>query len=130
MSDTLLAQYRKQMVVADRNSSALLRWASYTSGLDIPSSKPSEDFVRTRLVSERVPEQIDSYVQRTLSYFLQDPNTVSNINAFLNAFNTEAVEEQLANFNDAIINGFISRFAASDVSEQQVQDWYTANGFA
>lgn len=129
-SDVLIGQYPKQQVVRDRNGAALLRWAAYISAQAIPTNKPDEEWVRNRIMADRMPEQIDSYVQRTLSYFLQDPGTIENINAFLNSFNTADIEDQLSNANDAIINGFSARFGMSDVSDDQVQQWYADNGFA
>lgn len=128
-NDVLFAQYSKQQVVRDRNNSALLRWAAYISAAAIPSTKPDETWVRNRIMADRMPEQIDGYVQRTLSYFLQDPAVTSSVNQWLNAFNPPDLEDTLSNQNDAIIGGFMPRFGLSDVSDQQVSDWYTAHGF-
>jgi hypothetical protein len=128
-NDVLFAQYPKQQVVRDRNSSALLRWAAYISAGAIPATKPDEAWVRDRLVADRMPQSIDGYVQRTISYFVQDPAVTASVYEWLNAFNSPDIEDQLTVKNDAIIGAFMPRFALTDVSEQQVQDWYTTNGF-
>lgn len=128
-NDVLFAEYRRQPVVASRNSSALLRWATGITAADIPATKPSEDWVRDYIVAGRMPEQIDGYTQRTLSYFLQDPGVTTNIYPWLNTFNPPDTEDQLSNQNASIIAAFMPRFALSDVSEQQVQDWYNTHGF-
>jgi predicted Abi (CAAX) family protease len=126
---TLLAEYPKQQVVRDRNYIALNNWAGYTASLPIPQAKPDESWVKIRIVSERIPMQPDSYVQRTMSYFLQDPATQTNVRQYLNAFNDDAVETALAAQMEPIIGSFMPRFADVDVSDAQVTDWYNANGF-
>lgn len=128
-NDVLFAEYRKQQVVRDRNSSALLRWAAYVSASAIPATKPDTTWVRNRIIADRMPEQIDGYTQRTIAYFLQDPAVTSNIHQWLNSFNDATLEDTLSNSNDGIIGAFMPRFALTDVSDQQVADWYAAHGF-
>jgi hypothetical protein len=128
--DLLLANYPRQAVVRDRNASALLAWAAYETAQAIPPTKPDEEFVRERLVGERIPLQTANYVERTLSFFQQDPTVQTNIRQFLSQWNDEATEVQLSAQNNSIITAFMPRFAAADVSDADVQAWYTANGFA
>lgn len=128
-NDVLISQYAKQQVVRDRNSNSLLTWSAYVANEQIPIEKPSEDWVRVRLVAERMPQQTASYVERTLSYFQMDPNCVTNIRQFLSEWNDEATETALSQQNEGIIGGFISKFASLDVSDEQVQAWYAAHGF-
>jgi hypothetical protein len=124
---TLLAEYPKQQVVKDRNYVALNNWAAYTTALAIPAA-PDEAWVKSRIVAERYPAQPQSYVDRTMSYFLQDPATQTNIREFLNAFNTEATETALASQLESIIGGFMPRFADIDVTSEQVTAWIEAHG--
>jgi hypothetical protein len=127
--DLLLAQYPKQQVVRDRNSSGLLDWAAGVVAEPIPPDKPDEDWVRKRLVAERIPIQPDNYVQRTLAFFQQHEIVQVNIRQFLSQWNDEATEVSLSAQNAAIISDFIARFAAVDVSDADVAAWYEANGF-
>jgi hypothetical protein len=126
---TLLSEYPKQPVVRDRNYVALNNWAAYTTALAVPAA-PDEAWVKSRIVAERYPAQPQTYVDRTMSYFLQDPATQTNIREFLNAFNTEATETALASQLETIIGGFMPRFADIDVTDQQSLDWKTAHGIA
>lgn len=125
----LLADYPKQQVVRDRNYVGLDQWAAYTATLEIPTAKPDADWVRMRMVAERIPQQLDSYVQRTLSYFLQDPATQTNIRQYLNAYNDEATETALASQIEGVIGTFMPRFAAMEINDTQVDQWYADNGF-
>lgn len=129
--DLLLAAYPKQQVTRDRNSSALLAWAGYTATLPIPPDKPDEAWVRLRLVSERIPTAVDSYVSRTMAYFQQDPSVQeeSALRQFLSAWNDVTVETALSATNATVIGTFMPRFAATDTTQAQVQEWYNANGF-
>jgi len=85
---------------------------------------------RERLVAERIPVQTANYVDRTMSYFMQDDVAQTNIRQFLNPWNDEATEVSLSAQNELIIDRFMPRFAKTDVSDEQVQAWYDANGFA
>lgn len=122
-SDVLLGQYPKQQCVRDRNYAALLRWAAGTAAQALPPAPPDEVFVRNMIMASRIPDQIDSYVQRTLSWFVMDPATVAQIHDFLNAFNTEDLEDQLSNVNGSILAAFMPKFGLSDVSDEQVAQW-------
>jgi hypothetical protein len=127
--DLLLAAYPKQQVVRDRNYSALIIWAAGVTAQPVPAAKPPEDWVRQRLVAERVPTATDSYVSRTMSYFMQDVTTQTNIREFLDSWNNEATEVALSAQNAAMIAAFMPRFAATDTTQAQVDQWYLDNGF-
>jgi len=124
---TLLSEYPKQPVVRDRNYVALNNWSAYVAALAIPAA-PDEAWVKQRIVAERYPAQPLSYVDRTMSYFLQDPATQTNIREYLNSFNTEATETALAGQLEGIITGFMPRFADIDVSDEQAAAWLTGHG--
>ena len=130
--DLLLAQYPKQPVVRDRNHSGLLGWAGYTGALPLPppDQPPGEDWVRLRIVSERIPLQTANYVERTMSFFMQDPTTQTNIRQFLNAWNDETTEVALSAQNSSIITAFMPRFSATDVADADVEAWMATHGFA
>ena len=128
-SDVLIAQYPKQACVRDRNYSSLLRWAAYVSAQEIPSTKPPVSDVRLRIVADRMPGQIDSYVTRTLPYFMQDPGVLGRLNDCLNAFNTDEIEADLSTLNGTTIGYFMPRFALTDVTDDQVNAWYIENGY-
>lgn len=126
---TLLAEYAKRAVVKERNYVGLNNWAYTNSIQPIPEEKPDDAWVKARIVSERIPQQPDSYVQRTLSYFLQDTATQTNIREYLTDVNTEAAETALAGQIDSVILAFMPRFADMDVTNKQVEDWLTEHGF-
>jgi hypothetical protein len=128
MADYLLmAQYPKAIVVRDRNSGGLIAWSAYTSSIDVPPA-PTEDWVRERIVAEQIPLQTQIYVDRTISYFLQDPQTQLNIREYLSPWNDAVAEEALSAEIQTVIGTFMPRFAAIDVSDAQVQAWYEAHG--
>jgi len=127
--NTLLAEYPKQQVVKDRNYVGLNNWSAYTATLPIPGEKPDTAWVKSRIVAERYPQQPESYVQRTLSYFLQDPATQTNVRQYLNDWNDEATETALSAQVESIIGTFMPRFADLDVTQQQVEDWLAQHGF-
>jgi len=80
-------------------------------------------------VAERYPQQPEAYVQRTLSYFLQDQVTQTNIRQYLTTVNTEAVETALAAQIAQVIERFMPQFAAMEITASQIEQWYTDHGF-
>ena len=126
----LIAQYPKSAVCRDRNLGGLVEWAGYTAALPIPPEKPDEAWVRARVVAEQIPLQSSMYVDRTISYFMQDPQTQDNVRDYLSEWLDEAQETALSAQIQSVIGAFMPRFAAIDVSDAQVAQWYTDNGFA
>ena len=124
--DLLVAQYPKQQVVRDRNYSGLLGWAASVSAQAVPSD-PAEGWVRLRIIADRIPAQTANYVERTLSYFVQDPTTATNIREYLSEWNDEAAEAALSAQIAGVIGAFMPRFALLEVSDADVQSWLEAH---
>jgi len=127
-NNILIEQYRTSPAVMKRNAAGLNAWAGSVTAQVIPPA-PDEVWVKTRIVAERIPQQIDAYVSRTMGYFMQDPATVTNIWEFLN-YNNDAKEVALSGQIESIIAAFMPRFADIDVTDQQAADWKTAHGIA
>ena len=125
----LKAEYPKQQVVKDRNYVGLNQWAVYTASLPVPAEQPDATWVKIRIVAERIPQQLESYVQRTLSYFAQDEATQTNIRQYLSAFNDEATETALASQIEAVIGSFMPRFVGYEITDEMVNQWYINNGY-
>ena len=123
--DVLIAQYPKQAVVRDRNFSALVAWAASMTAQPTPVD-PDDEWVRLRVVAERIPQGAAGYVERTMAFFIQDPTTVVNIREFLNPWNSPTVEDSLSHQNAAIIEAFMPRFSVIDVPPPQVEAWRLA----
>lgn len=126
----LLAQYPKQAHVRDRNLAGLIAWSASVKAQPIPSAEPAEDWVRLRLVAERIPLAPASYVEKTIAFFLADPATATNIREYLSPWNSNDTETSLSAQIGAVISGFMPGFAALDVATGEIEDWYRANGFA
>jgi hypothetical protein len=126
----LLAQYPKQQVVRDRNYAGLVAWSAYVTAEAIPATKPDEEWVRERIVAEQIPLQTNVYVDRTMSFFMQDPATETGVSELMNPWNNEATEVSLSASVQTVIGTFMPRFAAQDVNDATVEQWYLDHGFA
>lgn len=126
----LLAQYPKQVVVRDRNYSGLLAWAGYIMAQAVPGTKPPQDWVEQRILAERIPVQATLYVDRTIGHFLMDPTTQGNIRSYLSTWNDEAIEAALSDQISSVVSAFMPRFAAAEIPQTEVDQWYTDHGFA
>jgi hypothetical protein len=127
--DLLVAQYPKQQVTRDRQGSGLLAWAADVAAQAIPSEKPPEDWVRLRLVAERVPTASDSYTTRTMAYFQQHAAIVSDIRLHLSQWNDEATEGALSQQIRDVADEVMPAFSRTDTTQAQVDQWYLDNGF-
>lgn len=124
--NTLISKYLNRGVVQQRNGVTLVQWSGYVSTEPIPSPA-SDDWVRTRIVAETIPSTLNTVVQNTLSYFLQDSAVSNNVQPWISEDNDTAAEQTLATTNQSIAGAFIQRYANATVSDQQVSDWRTKN---
>jgi hypothetical protein len=127
-NDVFLSQYFTSQTVRQRNSVGLINWAGYNATVPIPA-EPTDEWIKVRIVAESIPISLESYIQQTLGYFMQDPSTKTNINALLSASNTDAQETSLSQQVEGVIGAFIQRFANTYVSQQQVTTWREQNGY-
>jgi hypothetical protein len=126
VDNVLMSKYLQRGVVRQRNSVTLASWSSYTASLAIPEPATA-DWIRQRIVAETIPLQLDSYTSQTMAYFLQDPGTASDILQFISEDNDTTTEETLSATNQTICGTFMSRFAQSTVTSQQISDWCVNN---
>ena len=122
----VISRYLQRAVVRQRNSVTLAEWAASVTAEVIPTT-PNLAFVRLRVVAESVPSQIDLYTAQTMTYFMQDPGTISNILQFISEDNDTTIEGTLATSNSAIVSAFMPRFAQSNISDAQVSAWCVQN---
>lgn len=125
----LEAQYPKQQVVRDRNLGGLVAWAAYTGTQPIPPTKPPEEWVQQRLVAERIPLNSALYVERTVNFFLMDPATKASLRELMSPWNDETQEIALSTEIQNVIGTFMPHFAALDIPDAAVQQWYVEHGF-
>ena len=130
MSYTLYAQFPNSMVCRQRQYAGLLRWSAYEMALPIPATKPDEEFVRQRIVAERIPVNADVHVQQTMSYVLATPDIQTNIRQHLSQYNDDGVEAAMDLQVDAALSATLPAYCRTQVNQQQIDDWYANNGFA
>lgn len=129
--DECIAAFPRSQACQDRTYSRLISWASYTVSLPLPPTDiaPDPDWVRQRLLAERMPLYASTYVYQVMPYLLEVPNVTQDIRNHLNAFNDEATEATLVNEIDAGLAVIMPKFAAATVSDQEVANWCAKNGY-
>ena len=123
----LSSKYMTRPVVRQRNSSALTKWSAYVTAEAIPP-QPTDAWIRTRILAEMLPLNVDIYSTQTLAYFAQDPATQANLRKYVSEDNDDPTEDALAQECDAVVSAFSQRWADAVVNPQQVTDWKTKNG--
>jgi hypothetical protein len=130
MADNILiSRYLTRPIVRQRNSITLASWSAYETATAIPTT-PDDAWVRVRVLAENIPLSLEFYTTQTLTYFAQDPTTVTNILQFISEDNDDPTEVALASQNDTIISTFAQRYADTTINPQQVETWRARNGLA
>jgi len=125
----LLAEYSRLQIVRDRNYVGLLLWAAARAALPIPEARPTDEWIRLRLVAERIPLTPELYATRTLAFFVQDPATQAEVRAFLKPDNDDATEGALNDLVIETIDAFMPRFARTEIAPPQVAQWAYDHNF-
>ena len=127
----LFAQFPRQQICRDRQYSGLLRWSAFIGAgtLPTPPEQPSEQVVKNRIVAERIPPAVDSYVNSTISLTIADPGIQTNIRQHLNGFNDEGTEASMDAQVDAALGAAMPRYANAVITQAEVDRWLTENGY-
>src|SRR6185503_5670542 len=92
---------------------------------------PTEQWVRLRIMADRVTRSANNYLDMAMSYYTQQDVIQSAMRDLMDGFPTEA---ERTNFTNNIMvpttPTVMLAIAASDVTADQIQSWYDANGFA
>lgn len=127
----LIPLYGQQPIVRNRTASALNFWAGQTLALPIPGTKPDEEWVRSRILADRVTRYPSNYLDPSISYYTQQDAIQSNMRDLMDGFPTQAERDIFTNSIMVPTTPVVMKaVAASDVTDQQVQDWYKQNGYS
>lgn len=126
LDNTLQSKYLQRPVVRQRNSITLVNWSGYFTALAIPPT-PDDAWVRQRVLAEQMPLTLDFATTQTLTYFLQDTVTQTNILQFISEDNDGATEVALSGQNDSIAAAFMPRYASAVINDAQVAQWRERN---
>jgi len=126
----LIPLYGQQPIVQNRTKSAMNFWAGTTLAEAIPATKPTEEWVRLRIMADRVTRSLNNYLDMAMNYFTQQDVIQSSMRDLMDGFPTEA---ERTTFTNSIMvpttPTVMAAIAASDVTDSTVADWYEANGF-
>jgi len=127
----LIPLYGQQPVVQNRTKSAINFWAGQTLALAIPGTKPTEEWVRARILAERVTRSPQNYLDTSINYYTQQDAIQSSMRDLMDAFPTQAERDTYTNSIMVPVTPVVmAQVAEGDVTDQAVTDWYNANGFA
>jgi len=126
----LIPLYGQQPVVQNRTKSAMNFWAGQTLATAIPGTKPNEEWVRARILAERVTRYPQNYLDTSINYYTQQDAIQSSMRDLMDAFPTQVERDTYTNSIMVPVTPVVmAQVAEGDVTDQQVTDWYNANGF-
>ena len=127
----LIPLYGQQPIVRNRTASALNFWAGGTLAIEIPETKPDEEWVRARILADRVTRNPNNYLDIALSYYTQQDAIQASMRDLMDGFPTQTERDMFTNsIMVPVTPTVMAAVAESDVTSQHVQDWYNANNFA
>ena len=129
MAYTLYAEFPQSVTCRKRQYSGLLRWSAYIKAGAFPTDKPTETWVEQWLVAERIPINAEVHVQQTMSYMVASPDIQTNMRQHLNPYNDETTEASMDAQVDTAISTSMPAYCHTQVSQQQIDQWYADNGF-
>jgi hypothetical protein len=125
----LYAKIPQTQICKDRQYAGLLRWAAYIGALAIPTERPDEQFVANKLLAQRIPPQVLTYVESTISLTVADPGIQTNVRQHLHAYNDEATELQMNAQVDSALSANLPLYSKTLVSQSEIDQWYNDHGF-
>lgn len=127
-NDLLLAEYARQPHVRDRHLTALLMqasmWAGATTGM--VQTLPL-DFGRRRVFAERLPANMNVYLDRATGYFVQSSQVRDNLAALMNPWNDDSVEAVLHYQLFLAAADFFARWPWIEITTEDVRQWFIIN---
>ena len=122
--------YGEQPIVRNRTKTAINYWAGYVSSLPIPATKPDPSWVKERILAGMMTTMPENYLTMAFNFYTQDAGIQTAMRDLMDGFPTEAESTNYATVMESSTGAVMSKMAPVLVSNQQVQDWYNANGFA
>jgi hypothetical protein len=130
MSDryALMKQYAVSQAVAGRNYGGLTNWSAMQLAEAIPPS-PTDDWIRLRLMAQRIPQTPDAYVLRIPPYMLQVTDIVDHLcdqmSPYLEDLEATAVQQSIDNAMQIVM----PQLAAVEITQSMVDQWRIDNGY-
>jgi hypothetical protein len=123
-----MSEYARSPVVRDRLYGGLMAWSAGQLAQPIPAN-PDDEWIRRRLMAERIPQTPDHFTQRLAPYTLQTADIIDHIAdhlaPFLETERADAVETQ----TNAAIQAAMPHLAQSEIPIQQVEQWRIDHNF-
>ena len=126
----LIPLYGQQPVVRNRTSAAMNFWAGSVLLAEIPEEKPDEDWVRDRILADRVTRNPNNYLDPAMSYYTQQDVIQSTMRDLMDGFPTQAERDTFTNSIMVPTTPKVMKaIAAYDVLQSAIDQWYLDNGF-
>jgi|SRR5215467_1038708 len=123
-----MGEYARSHVVRDRNYGGLAAWAASQMQQPIPPN-PDDQWIRLRLMAERIPQTPDVYVQKIAPYMLHTPDVTDNIcdhlAPYLEDTRADAVHTQIGN----ALQVAIPMLAAHEILAPMIAQWRVEKGY-
>jgi hypothetical protein len=125
----VMNEYTKNPTVQKRNYGGLMQWTSTILGASIPTS-PTDDWIRERLLAQRVGQSPDMYVTRVTPMMLSIQGIIDSVCDQMAPYLLQAESSSVQSAIDAALQTVMPMFAVTDISQAQIDQWKTDNGIA
>jgi hypothetical protein len=126
----LLPLYGQQPVVRNRTLAALTFWGGQWINEVPPTEKPAADWVKKRILADRVTRNPSGYLDMSMNYYSQQDAIQVRMRDLMDGFPTEAERTEFTNtLMVPATQVVMGQIAEVDVTDSSVDQWYTDNGF-
>jgi hypothetical protein len=124
----MMKQYSISQDAAGRNYGGLTNWSAMQLAEAIPPS-PTDDWIRLRLMAERVPQTPDAYVSRIASYMLQVPEILNTLTLQMAPYLEDADASTVQQAIDNALVIVMPQLAKVEITQAMVDQWRIDNGY-
>jgi hypothetical protein len=122
-----MAEYARSPVVRDRLYGGIMAWSAGQLTQPVPPN-PDNEWIRRRLMAERIPQTPDHFAAKIAAHTLQTSDVTDHLAdhlaPFLESDRADAVETQI----NAAVQAAMPNLAMSEITLQQVEQWRVERG--
>lgn len=123
-----MSEYARSPVVRDRLYGGVMAWSAGQLVEPVPPN-PDDEWIRRRIMAERIPQTPDHFAQRIAPYTLQTADIVDHLADHLASFLETERADQVETQINAAVQAAMPKLAQSEVPAAQVDLWRKEHAF-
>lgn len=123
-----MSEFARSQVVRDRVYGGIVAWAAGQSTQPAPSN-PDDNWIKLRMLAERVPQAPDMVAQKAAPYLLQVSDIVDHLALHLSPYLEVSDYDSVRQWIDNALQIVMPQIAAVDITTAMVAQWRVDKGY-